>query len=260
MVRVALSVAGSDPSGGAGIQADLKTFQRHRVYGCAVPTLLTVQNTRFVARVEPLSAELVAAQLQAVIEDIPPNAIKTGALGTADVVCEVARVLGACGAPLVIDPVLISKSGKALLDAAGIEALRTRLLPRARLVTPNRDEAARLTGRSLDSEAQWEDAARALCGMGAEAALLKGGHRDGRPVDLLLHEGRFARFDAPRIDTRHTHGVGCSLSAAITAELALGRPLEEACERAKRWLTRALQGAPGLGAGHGPIDHGAEPD
>jgi hydroxymethylpyrimidine/phosphomethylpyrimidine kinase len=260
MVRVALSVAGSDPSGGAGIQADLKTFQRHGVYGCAVPTLLTVQNTRFVARVETLGPELVAAQLAAVLDDIPPHALKTGALGNAGIVHALVETLAGCQAPLVIDPVLLSKSGKALLDAEGLAALRGLLLPRALLITPNRDEAALLTGRSLESEQDWEDAARALCDLGAQAALLKGGHREGRPVDLLLYQGRFLRFDGPRIDTRHTHGVGCSLSAAITSQLALGRPLDDACARAKRWLTRALQSAPGLGAGHGPIDHGADPD
>lgn len=257
MTAVALSIAGSDPSGGAGIQADLKTFHQHGVYGCAVVTLLTVQNTRGVTRVEVLDAALVAEQLGAVLDDIPPGAVKTGALGSAAIVEAIAARLATSSVPLVVDPVLAPTRGGALLDEPGRRALVAHLLPRATLVTPNLAEAAALSGRPVASEADAREAARAIVDLGARAVLVKGGHLDGDAVDTLYAEGRFERFTAPRIATRHTHGVGCALSAAITALLARGVPLVEACASAKLWVSSALASAPGLGAGAGPINHSA---
>ena len=257
MIPVALSIAGSDPSGGAGIQADLKTFHQHGVYGCAVVTLLTVQNTRGVTRMDVLDAALVGAQLAAVLDDIPPGAVKTGALGSAAVVEAIATRLATSSVPLVVDPVLAATHGGALLDADGCRALVARLLPRAALVTPNLAEAAALSGRAVVSEADAREAARAIADLGARAVLVKGGHLEGDAVDTFYVDGHFERLVAPRVATRHTHGVGCALSAAITALLARGVPLIDACARAKQWVSAAIAAAPGLGGGAGPIDHGA---
>lgn len=257
MIPVALSIAGSDPSGGAGIQADLKTFHRHGVYGCAVVTLLTVQNTRGATDVKVVDPEWVARQLDAVLDDLPPGAAKTGALGSAAVVEVVAVRWARSSVPLVVDPVMAATEGAALLDAAGRRALIEQLLPHAALVTPNLREAAALSGREVANESDARDAARAIAGLGARAVLVKGGHLEGDAVDTLYVEGAFERLVAPRIATRHTHGVGCALAAAITAHLAHGVPLVEACRRAKTWVHAAIVSAPGLGAGRGPIDHGA---
>ncbi len=255
-VKVALSVAGSDPSGGAGIAADLKTFHQHGVYGCAVVSLLTVQNTRALQRVEVLPAALVGEQLEAVLQDITPQAAKTGALGSSEIVAEVARRFGAARIPLVVDPVRVAKHGAALLDAAARSALLERLIPQAVLLTANADEAAWLAERPVRDEAEALAAAERLCALGARAVLVKGGHLQGeQAVDLLLHAGRVQRLSAPRLSARHTHGVGCTLSAAITANLALGLPLPEACGRAKRWLSSAIASAPGVGRGIGAVDH-----
>ena len=256
MVAVALTVAGSDPSGGAGIAADLKTFHQHRVYGCAVVSLLTVQNTTALRRVEVLSAALVAEQLDAVLEDFMPAAAKTGALGSVEIVSAVASRLRAARIPLVVDPVRVAKHGAALLDADARRALTEELMPHARLITANAPEAAWLTDLAVRDEADAIAAAERLCQLGARAVLLKGGHLPGEEaVDLLLAGGTLHRLRAPRLQTRHTHGVGCSLSAAITANLALGLPLLQACERAKRWITAAIASAPEVGRGIGAIDH-----
>lgn len=256
MLPSALTIAGSDPSGGAGLQADLKTFHTHRVYGMAVPTLITVQNTHGVRRLELLSAELIAEQIAALFEDAPPRALKTGALGGAAQVRAVADVLSAQPAlPWVIDPVCVSKTGAELLDAAGRRELVARLLPQAALFTPNLDEAALFLGQRIEREADIPQAARALLSLGARAVLLKGGHREGEPVDVLCSADGVHELRARRVHTRHTHGVGCSLSAAITARLASGHDLLAACSLAKQWLTRALESAPGIGGGQGAIDH-----
>lgn len=262
MIPVALTVAGSDPSGGAGLQADLKTFQRHGVYGCAVVSLITVQNTRGVTRVVPLDAELVGAQLDAVLEDVPPRAWKTGALGTVAIVEAVAARaarLADGGPALVVDPVMISKHGASLIDEPARLALVRALLPHCALVTPNLHEAAALSGRRVETLAEARDAARAIAALGPRAVLVKGGHLEGAPVDVLFAEGVLHELHGARVDTRHTHGTGCTLSAAITARLALGRPLLEACACAKRWLAEALRTAPGLGAGVGPVNHDVDP-
>lgn len=257
MRPAALTIAGSDPSGGAGIQADLKTFHQFGVYGEAVITLVTVQNTMRVARVECLPVGLVLEQLQAVLEDIPPAAAKTGALGNAEVVRAVARAAAAFPFPLVVDPVMVSKHGLPLVAEEARAALIEDLLPRAYLVTPNVPEAEVLTGIAIRDEADMRRAAERLCALGAHAALVKGGHLEGAAVDILLKGGRFYQFSAPRIATRHTHGTGCTYSAAITAGLAEGRPLDRAVETAKRFITEAIRSNPGLGGGCGPVNHHA---
>jgi hydroxymethylpyrimidine/phosphomethylpyrimidine kinase len=245
---VALSIAGSDPSGGAGIQADLKTFHQFGVYGEAVVTLVTVQNTTRVSRVEMLSEDLVLEQLAAVLEDIPPAAAKTGALGTPAMVRAVARAAAAFRFPLVVDPVMVSKHGAPLGGGAWEE-----LLPHAALVTPNLPEAEALTGTT-----DLRRAAERLLSLGARAALIKGGHSAGDALDLFYDGREFVEFPAPRIDTRHTHGTGCTFSAAIAAGLALGLPLRDSVARAKRFIHSAIETNPGLGHGCGPVNHHTE--
>jgi hydroxymethylpyrimidine/phosphomethylpyrimidine kinase len=257
MTSVALTIAGSDPSGGAGIQADLKTFHQFGVYGEAVITLLTVQNTVRVEHVECLPAELVLRQLAAVLEDIPPGAAKTGALGNAEIVQAVARAARDFRFPLVVDPVMISKHGLALAADGALVCLRDELLPQAALVTPNLPEAAALTGLVIRTVADMRAAARRLCELGARAALVKGGHLEGDATDVLFDGAAFHEFPAPRIDTPHTHGTGCTYSAAITACLAAGDPLVRAVERAKRFIAEAIRTNPGLGHGCGPVNHHA---
>lgn len=255
---IALSIAGSDPSGGAGIQADLKTFHQHRVYGCAVPTLLTVQSTVALRHVEVLSAELVAAQLDALLEDLPPAAAKTGALGSAANARVVAERFERSRVPLVVDTVRIAKHDRALLADDARAVLLERLLPCAALVTANAPEAAWLLDMVVERREQAVAAAQRLRALGCAAVMIKGGHLvDDTATDVLVDADGVALLSAPRLATRHTHGVGCALSAAVCANLARGMPMRAACEQAKRWLTRAIAGAPGLGAGHGPIDHHA---
>ncbi len=262
MVEVALSIAGSDPSGGAGIQADLKTFQTHGVYGEAVVSLLTVQNSLGVREVVGVDEGLIRAQIDALLTDMPPDAIKTGALPSPRAVTTIAAVLDASRAPLVVDPVLGATRGASFGEGEGmLSALRDALIPRALLVTPNTDEARALTGIVVSDVESAARAGEALCKLGAAAALVKGGHLEGDPTDVLVIGGRASHaYTAPRIASRHTHGTGCALSAAITARLARGYALEEAVVLARDWLRRAIAGAPRLGAGAGPIDHRAPCD
>ena len=258
MIPVALTIAGSDPSGGAGLQADLKTFHRFDVYGEAVVTLITVQNTRGVTRVSTLDPGLVVAQIQAVLEDIPPQAAKAGALGSREIVEAVAREAARFSFPFVVDPVMISKHGARLIDEDATRALIEHLIPRTFLLTPNLDEAAALTGLVVEDREGMACAAEKLASFGAANVLVKGGHLRGDALDLLyLSDGEIREFTAPRIETRHTHGSGCTYSAAITAELAKGTPLADAVARAKAFITEAIRTAPGLGAGNGPLNHHA---
>jgi hydroxymethylpyrimidine/phosphomethylpyrimidine kinase len=254
---VALTIAGSDPSGGAGLQADLKTFHQFGVYGEAVVTLITVQNTRRVSRVEVLDATLVREQLEAVLEDIPPRAAKTGALGNAQVIEMLARAAADFRFPLVVDPVMISKHGAPLMEEAARGALLGRLLPRAALITPNLHEAAALTGLRVDSVDAMKEAALQLHRLTGAAVLVKGGHLTGAAVDVLYDGAALDAFSGQRFDTPHTHGTGCTYSAAITAGLALGLPLAGAVGRAKRFITEAIRTNPGLGGGCGPVNHHA---
>ncbi len=263
MLPIALTIAGADPGGGAGIQADLKTFHQFRVFGTAAIALITVQNTIRLSRVETLDPALVAAQIDAVLEDLPPQAIKTGALGTAAIVAAVASRHFPAGCPLVVDPVAIGKHGTPLIDAAARAALRDLLVSRATLVTPNLPEAAELAGMPVENPGQMREAARRIARLGAQSVLVKGGHLEGpefagETVDVLYHAGAFTEFRATRVDTRHTHGTGCTYSAAIAALLARGIALPEAVARAKRFIDEAIRTAPGLGAGSGPLNHWAE--
>ena len=257
MTPVALTIAGSDPSGGAGIQADLKTFHQFGVYGEAVITLLTVQNTVRVGRIHCIAAKLVEEQLEAVLEDIPPHAAKTGALGSASVVRAVAMAAAKFSFPLVVDPVMIGKHGPPLLDEAAREAMIRYLLPHATLVTPNLPEAASLAGCPCGSMKERKQAARRIAGLGPKSVLIKGGHGKGPAIDLLFHQERFIEFKAPRFKTKHTHGTGCTYSAAITACLARGTPLVESVMEAKGFITEAIRSNPGLGHGSGPVNHHA---
>ncbi|MGI8962621.1 MAG: bifunctional hydroxymethylpyrimidine kinase/phosphomethylpyrimidine kinase [Bryobacteraceae bacterium] len=263
MLAVALTIAGSDPSGGAGIQADLKTFHQFGVYGQAAITLLTVQNTQMVSRVETMPADLVVEQIEAVISDIPPAAAKTGALGNIAIIEGIAEVAKSFSFPLVVDPVMISKHGARLISPDAEQALRRVLLPRAFLVTPNIPEAESLTGVTIHDESGMRAAANRLCDLGCKAALVKGGHGIGEPVDVLsapgLTEDSSAFFSGRRINTRHTHGTGCTYSAAITAGLALGQDLRQSILVAKSFIQSAIETAPGLGAGLGPVNHFVEP-
>jgi hydroxymethylpyrimidine/phosphomethylpyrimidine kinase len=257
LIAAALTIAGSDPSGGAGIQADLKTFHRFGVYGEAVITLLTVQNTRRVSRVEVMHPDLIMEQIRAVLEDIPPQAAKTGALGGHEVVSAVASLAAGFQFPLVVDPVMISKHGQPLMTEQARTAMCHEMVPRAFLLTPNLHEAAALTGSGVETLGDMHRAAERLVGLGAANVLIKGGHLSGAATDLLLASGEFHKFRAERIDTPHTHGTGCTYSAAITAELARGTPLVEAVRSAKAFITRAIRSNPGLGGGAGPVDHHA---
>src|SRR6202521_6150753 len=258
MTPVALTIAGSDPSGGAGLQADLKTFHRFGVYGEAVATLITVQNTRVVTRVGPLPADLVAAQIRAVIDDIPPQAAKTGALGSRDVVEAVAHAAERFLFPLVVDPVIFSKHGARLLDEDACRVLAERLIPRAFLLITNLDEAAMLAGFAVDDPASMLRAAKKLASLGAANVLVKGGHLRGDALDILYtRDGTVREFCAPRIDTPHTHGSGCTYSAAITARLAHSASLADAVARAKEFVSAAIRTNPGLGSGVGPLNHHA---
>ena len=257
---VALTIAGSDSSGGAGIQADLKTFHQWRVYGSTALTAVTAQNTMGVQEVHPLPRAIVAAQIDSVASDMFPKAVKTGMLADSGIVRTVAAALRRHRLDnYVLDPVMVATSGDRLLVPAAVEAVRDRLVPRAAIVTPNLPEAMILTGvrdRSLDG---MDEAARILVAAGAGAAVVKGGHLEGDEVADIFWDGSSRRvFRSPRRQTRHTHGTGCTLSAAIAAGLAHGTPLEEAVAAAIAWVREAIAGAPGLGAGRGPIDHFAD--
>jgi len=261
MTATALSIAGSDPSGGAGIQADLKTFAAWRVYGAAVLTALTAQNTRGVRGVHVVPAPFIGAQLDAVLDDLTVHAIKTGMLADDATVRAVAERLARVPAiPLVVDPVLVSTSGHALAEASTVPALRDVLLPLAHLVTPNLAEAAALLGTPVRSRADMQEAARALVALGARSALVKGGHLGDSAYDVLYADGRMTELDAPRIAVESTHGTGCTLSAAIAAALARGEPLAAAVPRAKRYVYRSLERALVVGGGLRPLDHSVDPD
>jgi hydroxymethylpyrimidine/phosphomethylpyrimidine kinase len=255
MFPVALTIAGSDPSGGAGIQADLKTFHQFHVYGQAAITLLTVQNTLGVRRVELVRPELIRDQIAALLSDIPPLAAKTGALGGVEQVETVAALAADFTFPLVVDPVMVSKHGAPLLTPEAESAMKKQLLPQCALVTPNIAEAERLSGSHICTMEDMSEVARRIAGMGARAVLVKGGHLNGAPVDALFCEGAVEFLPGRRIETRHTHGTGCTYSAAITALLARGLPLAAAVAGAKKFIQEAIQTAPGLGHGTGPVNH-----
>lgn len=253
-----LIVAGSDPSGGAGLQADIKTVTALGGYAAAAITAITVQNTRGVSAVHRLSPDLVRAQIAAVLDDVSADAIKTGMLVNAPVAEAVAAALadGAPALPLVVDPVIRAKDGTTLLDSPGISALKAWLMPRAALITPNIPEAVHLTGCEIRDEDGMRKAADILHSLGSQAVLVKGGHLETRQVvDVLLDRDGFSVFRTERLDTRHTHGTGCTLSSAIATGLAQGLGLREAVAHAQAFVQAAIRAAPGFGEGHGPLGH-----
>ena len=257
-MKIALTIAGSDPSGGAGIQADLKTFHQHGVYGTAVISVITVQGTRSPLEASPLEPRLVRAQIEAVLDDLSPDAVKTGALGRAELVEVVAEKVEGLDVPLVVDPVFRASSGPPLLDEQGIALLQARLLPHAALVTPNIAEAERLSGRRVRDLDGMGEAARAIAGDGARAVLVTGGGDDREAIDLLLSEGVIHLLRAERVHGPDPHGTGCALSAAITASLAKGIDLIEAVERGKEFVTRAIQSMTRMGDDTALLNHHAE--
>lgn len=256
-MKVALTIAGSDSGGGAGIQADLKTFHQFGVFGTTVITAVTAQNTVGVRGWAALPAALVRQQLDAVADDLPPQALKSGMIGSAELVEAVAAGIIERGLPnYVLDPVMVATSGDRLLDQDAERLITERLVPLATLVTPNLEEARILTRQDVATPDEMERAAELLIARGAQAALVKGGHLTGSEVvDVLVTAAGAHRFVRPRLDTTSTHGTGCTLSAAIAAGLAQGRALDRAVADALDFVHRAIAAAPGLGRGHGPLNH-----
>ncbi|MEM9247795.1 MAG: bifunctional hydroxymethylpyrimidine kinase/phosphomethylpyrimidine kinase [Pseudomonadota bacterium] len=259
MIATALSIAGSDPSGGAGIQADLKAFSARGVYGMAALTALTAQNTTGVAGVHTVPAEFVASQIAEVLVDVRMNAVKVGMIANAEIARAVGGALAAVTCPIVVDPVMVAKGGAPLLEPSAVDAVREALLPRATLLTPNLPEAAHLLGAPVaENRDQIAVQAAALLALGPRAVLVKGGHLTGDDSpDLLMTRSGANWIDAPRIETANTHGTGCSLSSGIAAELAKGAELTDAVRTAKAWLSGAIVAADTLdiGQGHGPVHH-----
>ena len=260
-MRTALTIAGSDSGGGAGIQADLKTFAAHGVYGTSAITAVTAQNTLGVTAWSAMPADLVTAQIEAVVGDIGADAVKVGMLGNAAVVEAVAAAIAALDLPqVVVDPVMIAKSGDRLLEQEAIAGMLAELLPRAHLVTPNIPEAEALAGMPIGSLADMHEAGRRILDLGPRVVLVKGGHLHlaglaQEAVDVFCSRGGDHEVRGPRLHGRNTHGTGCTLSSAIAANLALGLGDLEAVERAKEYLTGAIRNAPGIGRGHGPLNH-----
>jgi hydroxymethylpyrimidine/phosphomethylpyrimidine kinase len=250
-----LTVAGSDSGGGAGIQADLKTMLALGVHGMSVLTAVTAQNSVGVQGAWPLPVEAVRAQYRSVVDDIGVQAVKTGMLASADLVRTVAELLAGTDAPVVVDPVGVSKHGDALLAESALDSVRTRLLPVATVATPNLDEVAQLTGVRVESEEQLRPAAEAVLAYGPRWVLVKGGHLAGDAVDLLTDGTHEHWLRAPRHDNRHTHGTGCTLASALAAHLARGDSVPEAARAAKAYVTGAVEAGFALGAGIGPVDH-----
>ncbi|MDQ6419984.1 bifunctional hydroxymethylpyrimidine kinase/phosphomethylpyrimidine kinase [Paenibacillus sp. LHD-117] len=256
----ALTIAGSDSGGGAGIQADLKTFQELGVYGMSAVTAVTAQNTLGVHAIYPMTAEAVASQLDAVGTDLTPDAVKTGMLANAAIIEAVADRAAAFGwRNLVIDPVMIAKGGSELLRREALRMLQDRLIPLARVITPNIPEAETLTGMAIRTLADREEAAKRLVQMGADCVVVKGGHDEATrdvTIDLLYDAGgEFRCWESPRVDTRHTHGTGCTYSAALAAGLARGLDVRDATDLAKAFIRAAIEDGLDIGKGHGPTNH-----
>ena len=255
-IPTAMTIAGSDSGGGAGIQADLKTFAALGVYGTSVLTAITAQNTISVTAVHEIPNEIISAQINAVLIDIGANAVKTGMLASSSIIQCVASELQRRPVPwLVVDPVMVAKSGDPLLWGDAIEALRTLLVPLASVITPNIPEAEALTGIKIDSDSQTREAARKLISMGAKSVVVKGGHREGPATDLFFDGSSFQEFTSPRIETVNTHGTGCTFASAIAAGLARGMTLLDAVALAKDYVTEAIRTSFPVGQGHGPLNH-----
>jgi hydroxymethylpyrimidine/phosphomethylpyrimidine kinase len=257
-----LIIAGSDSGGGAGIQADIKTVAAFGGYGMTAITALTAQNTQGVSGIHPVPAAFVAQQMRTVLSDIGAEAMKTGMLLNAEIIEAVAEVLSSSSAgggeiPLILDPVMVAKGGAALLEPAAIAALRSHLIPRATLLTPNLPEASLLIGQPIETRDDMEAAIPALRALGSAAVLLKGGHLTGDTVtDMLITAAEIHRFSSPRIISCNTHGTGCTLASAMATLVGKGVPLPEAVAEARAYVARAMEAAPGFGQGHGPLWHG----
>ena len=253
-----LVIAGSDSGGGAGIQADIKTVAMNDAFAATAITALTAQNTEGVFGIFAVPPDFIRQQIEVVLDDIGADAIKTGMLHSSAVIETVAAVLRerAPDTPLVVDPVMVAKGGARLIDPDALGALKELLVGRAAIVTPNLPEAEILFGGTIDSRKEMEHAAREMLSLGCTAVLLKGGHLPGETVyDVLASDAGIRVWQSPRLATRHTHGTGCTLASAIAAGLAQGLPLDDAVERARDYVHRAIASAPGLGRGHGPLDH-----
>lgn len=256
MIPRVLIIAGSDSGGGAGIQGDIKTVTCLGGYAATAITALTAQNTLGVHGVYPIPPAFITQQIEVVLSDIGADAIKTGMLHSAEVIEAIVDALANSNIPLIVDPVMVAKGGAPLLAEAALHALRTRLIPRAALLTPNLPEASLLLGRPIATLADMEEAAPALLALGAQAVLLKGGHlTTDKLTDMLITKEGITRFTSPRIESRHTHGTGCTLASAMATFIAAGIPLPGATERARAYVQGALKTAPQLGAGHGPLGH-----
>lgn len=251
----ALTIAGSDSGSGAGIQADLKTFAALGAYGLSAITAITAQNTRGVRAVQEIKPEIVAAQIDAVMEDIGADAAKTGMLFSPEIIEAVVDRVRHWQLRLVVDPVMVAKGGESLLKPEAVMVLQKHLLPLAEIVTPNIPEAEALTKSTIHSRAGMRDAARAIHGFGAKNVIIKGGHSAGQPIDVLFDGEQFIELTAERIQTRNTHGTGCTFSAALAALLARQIPVIQAAEMTRRYLTGAIMHAPAIGSGHGPTEH-----
>jgi hydroxymethylpyrimidine/phosphomethylpyrimidine kinase len=256
-MHTALTIAGSDSGGGAGIQADLKTFAAHGVYGMTAITAVTAQNTLGVVDWVALSADFVTAQIEAVVDDIGVHAVKTGMLANAAIVEAVAATVKSLDLPqLVVDPVMVAKGGDRLLDVDAVQAMRTELLPLAHVVTPNIPEAEVLAGMQIRSIEHMREAGERIAALGPRVVLVKGGHLAGPDsIDVAWSGGRTVEFTGPRFGTQHTHGTGCTLASAIAANLARGIPDLQAIAAAREYVEGAIRNAPGLGKGHGPLAH-----
>lgn len=255
-VRKALTVAGSDSGGGAGIQADLKTFAAFGVYGTSAVTAVTAQNTVEVVAIAEVPEEVVAAQIDAILEDIGADAAKTGMLSSGSIIATVADRLQAWGVSnLVVDPVMVAKSGDRLLQLTALDELKGSLLPIALIVTPNLPEAEILSGITINTEADVRRAAKAIADLGPRYVVIKGGHRFDAPIDIVYDGRDYVELPATKIDTPNTHGTGCTFSAAITAELALGRSPLDAIISAKSFVLEALRASYSIGTGHSPVNH-----
>ena len=256
-MHTALTIAGSDSGGGAGIQADLKTFAAHRVFGTCAITAVTAQNTLGVTMWRAVASDLVTAQIEAVAGDLGVDAVKVGMLANTAIVEAVAAAIAELDLPhVVVDPVMIAKGGDRLLEAEAVAAVRAELLPLAQVVTPNVPEAEVLSGRTIRSVDDMRAAGERILGLGPRVVLVKGGHLEGpESIDVVCTAHEVFELRGPRIDTRHTHGTGCTLSSAIAANLALGLDDRSALSRARDYLDGAIRHAPGLGQGHGPLGH-----
>ena len=252
----AMTIAGSDSGGGAGVQADLKTFAALGVYGASTLTAITAQNTVGVTAVHEIPTDVIRAQIDAVLTDIGADAVKTGMLSSSAIIECVSDALEHWGVTaLVVDPVMVAKSGDSLLQEEAVGALRSRLLPLASVVTPNIPEAEVLTGMNISSDADVRNAARAIVGMGVKAVVVKGGHREGPATDLFFDGSEFHEFTTPRINTQNTHGTGCTFASAVAAGLAKGLPVVDAVGAAKEYVTEAIRHSFPIGQGHGPLSH-----